>query len=78
MKTRSLTEGGAMLGGAITVVLTIIGDYLGLPPLIVPPVPLVILVYRHGIRSGIFAAFAAAVVSGGLVGGHVFFLESPL
>ncbi len=68
MKTRSLTE-GAMLG-AITVVLTIIGDYLGLPPLIVP-VPLVILVYRHGIRSGIFAAFAAAVVSG-LVGGHVF------
>lgn len=68
MKTRSLVE-GAMLG-AITVVLTIVGEYLGLPPLILP-VPLVILVYRHGIRSGTFAALAAAVVSG-LVGGHVF------
>ncbi len=68
MKTRSLTE-GAMLG-AITVVLTIIGDYLGFPPLIVP-VPLVLLVYRHGMKLGMFAAFAAAVVSG-LVGGHVF------
>ncbi|MFY9525388.1 MAG: DUF2232 domain-containing protein [Limnochordia bacterium] len=68
MKTRSLTE-GAMLG-AITVLLTLIGNYLGFPPLLIP-VPLIILVYRHDIRAGIFAALAAAVVAG-LVGGHLF------
>ena len=50
MKTRSLTE-GAMLG-AITVLLTLIGNYLGFPPLLIP-VPLIILVYRHDIRAGI-------------------------
>ena len=37
MKTRSLTE-GAMLG-ALTVLLTLLGEYLGVPALIVP-VPL--------------------------------------
>lgn len=68
MKTRSLTE-GAMLG-AITVLVTIIGEYLGIPALIVP-VPLILLVYRQGFRLGIISAIAAALISS-LVAGHVF------
>lgn len=68
MKTRSLTE-GAMLG-AITVLLTIIGEYLGIPAIIVP-VPLMLLVYRHGFQLGILSAVVAALVSS-LVAGHVF------
>ena len=67
MKTRSLTE-GAMLS-AITVLLTIIGEYIGLPALIVP-VPLTLLVYRHGIRLGIIMSVASALTAS-LVAGHV-------
>lgn len=68
MKTRSLTE-GAMLG-AITVVVAIIGEYVGIPSVIVP-VPLMLLVYRQGFRLGILVAVAAALISS-LVAGHVF------
>lgn len=68
MKTRSLTE-GAMLG-AITVLVTIIGEYLGLPAIIVP-VPLILLVYRQGLQMGILTAVVAALISS-LVAGHVF------
>ena len=68
MKTRSLTE-GAMLG-AITVLITIVGEYLGIPALIVP-VPLILLVYRQGFQMGILTAVAAALISS-LVAGHVF------
>ena len=67
MKTRSLTE-GAMLS-AITVLLTIIGEYIGLPALIVP-VPLTLLVYRHGIKLGITMSIASALTAS-LVAGHV-------
>ncbi|MDI9458584.1 MAG: DUF2232 domain-containing protein, partial [Bacillota bacterium] len=68
MKTRSLTE-GAMLG-ALTVLLTLLGEYLGVPALIVP-VPLTLLVYRQGFRWGIITAVVAALVTG-MVAGHVF------
>lgn len=68
MKTRSLTE-GAMLG-AITVLLTIVGEYIGIPALIIP-VPLMLLVHRQGYRLGILTAVVAALVSS-LVAGHVF------
>ena len=67
MKTRSLTE-GAMLG-AVTVLLTILGEYLGIPSVIVP-VPLMLLVYRQGFQYGILAAVVAALLSS-LVAGHV-------
>lgn len=68
MKTRSLTE-GAMLG-ALTVLLTLVGEYLGIPAMIVP-VPLILLVYRQGFRWGIITSIVAALVTG-LVAGHVF------
>ncbi|MCK9526253.1 MAG: YybS family protein [Limnochordia bacterium] len=68
MKTRSLTE-GAMLG-AITVLLAILGEYIGVPSIIVP-IPLMLLVYRQGFQYGVLAAIAAALISS-LVAGHVF------
>lgn len=68
MKTRSLTE-GAMLG-AITVLLAILGEYIGVPSIIVP-IPLILLVYRQGFQYGTLAAIAAALISS-LVAGHVF------
>lgn len=67
MKTRSITE-GAMLS-AITVILTIIGEYVGLPALIIP-VPLTLLVIRHGYKLGITMSFASALVAS-LIAGHV-------
>ena len=68
MKTRSLTE-GAMLG-ALTVLLTLLGEYLGIPAVIVP-VPLILLVFRQDFRWGIITALVASLVTG-LVAGHVF------
>jgi uncharacterized protein YybS (DUF2232 family) len=68
MKTRSLTE-GAMLG-AITVLVAILGEYIGIPSIIVP-IPLMLLVYRQGFQYGILAAVAGALISS-LVAGHVF------
>lgn len=68
MKTRSLTE-GAMLG-AITVLVAILGEYIGIPSIIVP-IPLMLLVYRQGLQHGILAAVAAAFISS-FVAGHVF------
>lgn len=68
MKTRSLTE-GAMLG-AITVLVAILGEYIGIPSVIVP-IPLMLLVYRQGFQYGILAAVTAALISS-LVAGHVF------
>lgn len=68
MKTRSLTE-GAMLG-AITVLLAILGEYIGVPSIIVP-IPLILLVYRQGFQYGVLSAVAAALISS-LVAGHVF------
>lgn len=65
MKTRSLTE-GAMLG-AITVLITIIGQYLGIPPVIVA-VPLVILVYRHDFKLGTLASLVASLISTLIIG----------
>ncbi|HHT74072.1 MAG TPA: DUF2232 domain-containing protein [Firmicutes bacterium] len=67
MKTRSITE-GAMLA-AITVLLTVIGEYVGLPALIIP-VPLTLLVFRHSYRLGISMSVASAVVAS-LISGHV-------
>lgn len=55
---------------AITVLLTVIGEYLGIPVLILP-VPLALLVYRHGLRLGIITAFASAGTAS-LVAGQVF------
>src|SRR5690554_7464157 len=68
MKARFLTE-GAMLG-AITVLLAILGEYIGVPSIIVP-IPLMLLVYRQGFQYGILAAIAAALISS-FVAGHVF------
>ncbi len=68
MKTRSLTE-GAMLG-AITVLVAILGEYIGIPSIIVP-IPLMLLVYRQGFQYGILAAVASALVAS-FVAGHVF------
>ena len=68
MKTRSLTE-GAMLG-AITVLVAILGEYIGIPSIIVP-IPLMLLVYRQGFQYGILTVVVAALVSS-FVAGHVF------
>lgn len=68
MKTRSLTE-GAMLG-AITVLVAILGEYLGIPSIIVP-IPLMILVYRQGFQYGILTAVVAALIAS-LVAGQLF------
>ena len=60
--TRSLTE-GAMLA-AITVLLSLLGAYF-LPYLFfITPVPLIILVYRHGMRPGILVAVTSALLGG--------------
>lgn len=61
--TRSVVEGAFL--AAITVVLAIISLYLpiGLLDLLLP-VPLLVLVYRHGWQLGIMAAFVAAVLTG--------------
>lgn len=67
MKTKSLTE-GAMLAG-LTVLLTIVSEYFALVAFVVP-VPLVLLVYRHGLKMGIITAFVAAAITG-LVVGHI-------
>lgn len=67
MKTRSLTEGALL--GALTVLLTILGEYLGIPAVIVP-VPLILLVYRQGFRWGVITSLVAALVTG-LAAGHV-------
>lgn len=68
MQTRSLTEGALL--AALTVILTLISQYLGIPSIIVP-VPLMLLVYRQGFRWGIITALVSALVTG-LVAGHVF------
>lgn len=62
LQTRSLTE-GAMLA-AITVVLTLLGVYFFGYLLFITPVPIAVLVYRHGLRSGILVSITAALVSG--------------
>lgn len=62
MQTKTLTE-GAMLA-AITVVLTVLGVYLFGYLLFITPVPIAVLVYRHGLRSGILVSITAALVSG--------------
>ncbi|HHY09388.1 MAG TPA: DUF2232 domain-containing protein [Firmicutes bacterium] len=67
MKTKSLTE-GAMLA-VLTVLLTVVSEYFVFVVFIVP-VPLVLLVYRHGLKMGIITAFAAAAVTG-LVTGQI-------
>ena len=65
MKTRSLTEGAVL--GAITVLITIVGQYFGIPPVIVA-VPLVILVYRHDFKLGTLASLVAALISTLIIG----------
>jgi len=67
MKTRSITE-GAMLA-AITVLLSLLGEYLGLPALIIP-LPLMLLVLRHGYKLGITMSVASALISA-LISGQV-------
>lgn len=56
--------------GAITVLLAILGEYIGMPSIVIP-IPLMLLVYRQGFQYGILAAIAAALISS-LVAGHVF------
>lgn len=60
MKTKSLTE-GAMLA-AITVLMVYLGVHIGLVGLIIP-VPLALLVYRHGLRAGIIVSLTSSMVS---------------
>ncbi|NMB25924.1 MAG: YybS family protein [Firmicutes bacterium] len=60
--TRSLTE-GAMLA-AITVLLSLLGAYFMPYLFFVTPVPLIILVYRHGMRPGILVAVTSALLAG--------------
>ncbi len=62
LKTRSMTE-GAMLA-AITVVLALLGVYFFGYLLFITPVPIAVLVYRHGLRAGILVAVTASIVSG--------------
>ncbi|NLK08543.1 MAG: YybS family protein [Firmicutes bacterium] len=60
--TRSLTE-GAMLA-ALTVLLSLLGAYFMPYLFFVTPVPLIILVYRHGMRPGILVAITSALLAG--------------
>ncbi|NLJ23874.1 MAG: YybS family protein [Firmicutes bacterium] len=60
--TRSLTE-GAMLA-AITVLLSLLGAYFMPYLFFITPVPLIILVYRHGMRPGILVAVTSALLGG--------------
>lgn len=62
LKTRSLTE-GAMLA-AITVVLALLGVYFFGYLLFITPVPIAVLVYRHGLRSGILVSVTASILAG--------------
>ncbi|MGI6558908.1 MAG: YybS family protein [Limnochordia bacterium] len=63
--TRSITE-GAMLA-AITFVLSFLGAYVFPYVFFIVPVPLVILVYRHGLRLGILVTVVAAILAGLLI-----------
>jgi uncharacterized protein YybS (DUF2232 family) len=67
-ETRSLTE-GAMLA-AITVLLSLLGAYIFPYIFFIVPVPLTILVYRHGLRQGIVVAVATSLLAGLVI--HVF------
>ena len=60
--TRSITE-GAMLA-AITVVLSFLGAYVFPYIFFIVPVPLIILVYRHGLRLGILVTVVSASFAG--------------
>ncbi len=60
MRTRALTE-GAMLA-AITVLFALIGAYVGFITIIIP-VPLGLLVYRHGLRNGIIVSLTSAFLA---------------
>lgn len=60
LQTRAITE-GAMLA-AITVLLAFLALYIGFVGLIIP-VPLALLVYRHGFRAGVIVAVASALLS---------------
>jgi len=59
LQTRAVTE-GAMLS-AVTVILALLGLYFSFAYLIIP-VPLSILVYRHGLRSGIIVSLVSAIL----------------
>ncbi|NLN17077.1 MAG: YybS family protein [Firmicutes bacterium] len=63
--TRSITE-GAMLA-AITVVLSFLGAYVFPYIFFIVPVPLIILVYRHGLRLGILVTVVSAILAGLLI-----------
>jgi uncharacterized protein YybS (DUF2232 family) len=64
-ETRSLTE-GAMLA-AITVLLSLLGAYVFPYVFFIVPVPLAILVYRHGLRQGILVAITSSLLAGILI-----------
>lgn len=50
-----------MLAG-VTVILALLGLYFGFANLIIP-VPLALLVYRHGLKSGILVSLASAILA---------------
>lgn len=56
--------GGLLLLAALTVATALLGAFLLLPLLYVTPVPLAVLVYRHGYRPGILTAAVTLIIIG--------------
>ncbi|MGH2347983.1 MAG: YybS family protein [bacterium] len=80
---RGLTEGAIL--AALVALLAVAARYipvLGLAAGFVCPLPLSALVIRHGLRTGILAAFVAAaiggIIAGPLVGGGILLAFAPL
>lgn len=72
MKTKALTE-GAMLS-ALMVLMVYVGIHIGFIGIIVP-VPLAVLVLRHGFKAGLVVAFVSSIVSSLVLGSILLSLE---
>ena len=68
LKVKSTTESGLL--AAVTVIMGLIAVYmpvLGVVATLLWPLPIIILVVRHGLRSGILSVIAAALIMSALI-----------
>ena len=67
-KIKSTTEGGLL--AAITVIMGLIAVYmpiLGTIATLLWPMPIIILVVRHGLKSGVISIIAATIIMAALI-----------
>ncbi|MBO6235684.1 MAG: DUF2232 domain-containing protein, partial [Schwartzia sp.] len=67
-RVTSMTESGLL--AAITVVMALIGVYvplLGTVAILMWPLPILVLIVRHGLKWGLMAVFVSAVLTAALV-----------